>query len=78
MAGRKPDFWLKAMDKTTNAKSGKIGAGWKNKDGSVSIDLEAFVVLHGSKSLVLTLFPIDRASTGRWKDIPMDDIDSPP
>lgn len=61
---RKPDFWLKAMDKSKERhKSGKIGAGWKNTDGSISIDLEPFVQLNGSKDLVLTLFPIERAKS---------------
>jgi hypothetical protein len=56
---RKPDFWVKALDKDTNEKA-KIGAAWQNNDGSVSIDLNPFVVLAARKSLVITLFPISR------------------
>lgn len=55
--GRKPDFRLKALNKTTDEKS-MVGAGWTNADGSISIDLNAFVVLQGTSDLVLTLFPI--------------------
>jgi hypothetical protein len=65
MPGRKPDFWLKAMNKQYNEKS-KVGAGWKNADGSISIDLNPFVVLSApiTTDLVLTLFPIDRSYKG--------------
>jgi hypothetical protein len=59
MVGRKPDFWLKAMNKATNEKR-KVGAGWKNEDGSVSIDIDAFTVLQSSPDLVLTLFSVER------------------
>lgn len=58
---RKPDFWLKAMDKDTNEKR-KIGAGWRNQDGSISIDIDAFTILTSKPTLVLTLFPIERGS----------------
>jgi len=54
---RPPDFKLKAMNKATNEKSPKVGAAWKNTDGSISIDLDAFVILTASPDLVLTLFP---------------------
>jgi hypothetical protein len=56
---RKPDFWVKAMNKATNEKR-KIGAAWLNKDGSVSVDIDAFTILQSSPDLVITLFPIDR------------------
>ncbi len=59
-APRKPDYWVKAMDKGTNEKR-KIGAGWKNPDGSISVDIDAFTVLVSSLDLVVTLFPIDRS-----------------
>lgn len=63
---KKPDYWLKAMNKRVAGKvaTGKVGAGWKNNDGSISIDLNAFVVLetvtHSPEDLVITLFPIER------------------
>lgn len=62
----KPDFWLKAMDKRIGgrAATAKVGAAWKNADGSISIDLNAFVTLEtvtrSPKELVLTLFPISK------------------
>lgn len=67
MSKRKPDYWLKAMDKRESRKSSssKVGAAWKNADGSISIDLNAFVTLETvsrhPEDLVLTLFPIDRS-----------------
>lgn len=57
---RKPDYWVKAMNKDTNEKR-KIGAAWVNSDGSISVDIDAFTVLQSSPSLVVTLFPIDRS-----------------
>lgn len=60
MAPRKPDYWVKAMNKETNEKR-KIGAAWKNQDGSVSIDIDSFTVIASSPHLVITLFPIDRS-----------------
>lgn len=64
---RKPDYWLKAMDKDTNEK-GKIGAAWINRDGSISIDIDAFTVLQSKPSLVLTLFKIDRSPVNASED----------
>lgn len=64
--GRKPDYWVKAMDKRTPGKSSssKVGAAWKNPDGSVSVDLNPFVTLEtvsrSPEDLVITLFPIER------------------
>lgn len=60
MAGNKPDFKLHALNKTTQEKN-RVGAGWSNPDGSISIRLEAFIVLAPSPDLVLTLFPEDRS-----------------
>jgi len=45
------------MNKATGEKSRNTGAAWVNADGSISIDIEPFVVLQGGKDLVLTLFP---------------------
>lgn len=56
---RKPDFWVKAMNKATNEKR-KVGAAWRNTDGSVSVDIDAFTVLASHPDLVITLFPIER------------------
>jgi hypothetical protein len=65
--GRKPDYWVKAMDKRIPGKSSasKVGAAWKNKDGSISVDLNPFTTLETVSrtpgDLVITLFPIDRS-----------------
>lgn len=57
---RKPDYWMKAMNKDTNEKR-KIGAAWLNPDKSISIDIDSFTTIESSPSLVITLFPIDRS-----------------
>lgn len=55
--GRTPDFEAKAMNKE-NDRSHRVGAAWLNDNGSVSIELDEFVVLTGKdKNTVLTLFP---------------------
>jgi hypothetical protein len=53
-AKRRPDYNLAALDRG-NEEKGKVGAAWKNVDGSISIRLEPFVVLRAG--VVLTLFP---------------------
>lgn len=45
MAGRTPDYNVTAMLSGEGAVKGNIGAGWKNPDGSISIRLDAFIVL---------------------------------
>lgn len=57
--GRKPDYRLKAMNKATGVKNRNVGAAWVNEDGSISIDIDAFVVLPGGPELVLTLYPVE-------------------
>lgn len=55
---RSPDFNLSALDKHTGERS-RVGAAWLNKDGTISIALNAFVTLRANPDLVLTLFPPD-------------------
>lgn len=52
-----PDYILKAMNKETGEKSGRIGAAWNNKDGSINIVLDLCVQLSGAKEIELRLFP---------------------
>lgn len=65
MAGRKPDYVVKAMQQFVTGTSevadmkGKVGAAWINSDGSISIDLNAFVVLTAHPDLHITLFPTE-------------------
>lgn len=56
MSGRKPDYRLGAMNKSTDEKA-NVGAAWANDDGSLSVVLHPFVTLRADKNLVLTLFP---------------------
>lgn len=58
--GRKPDFRLKAKSKSLNRQL-EVGAAWKNPNGSITIQLESFVVLQNpSGDLLLTLFPASK------------------
>lgn len=53
----KPTHRLKVLNKVTDLK-GEVGAGWLNKDGSITIQLNPCVVLHPHPDLVVTLFPV--------------------
>lgn len=55
-APRRADFDLCVMNRE-DGKRGIIGAGWSNEDGSVSITLNACVVLDQRDPLVIRLFP---------------------
>lgn len=54
--GRTPDFQVKAMNKENN-RSHRIGAAWLNDNGTLSIDIDEFVVISGRDRPVITLFP---------------------
>jgi hypothetical protein len=58
MSVKKPTHELKFLNKVTNEK-GKLGVGWENENGSISISLNPMVVLTQSNDLVLTLFRHD-------------------
>lgn len=69
MAGRLPDYRVKALNRE-NEISSSVGAAWKNEDGSISIQLDHFVVLKGrghGGDLVLTLFLRDKDKQGDHK-----------
>lgn len=55
----KPDYILKALDKTTG-ETHRVGAAWLSDKGNLSIAIDRFVVLAGrDASMQLTLFPND-------------------
>jgi hypothetical protein len=78
--GRQPDYRLAALNKRTDEKGNNIGAAWINDNGSISIRLDSFVVLTGSKDLVLTLFKADDRPRGQrlQESIPEHDPDDGP
>jgi hypothetical protein len=57
MMPRKPDYTLSVMDKESGKKLPNAGGAWKNEDGSLSISLNACVVLTSDKNLSIVLFP---------------------
>lgn len=58
--GNRPTHRLKVLDKVTGQRD-RVGAGWLNKDGSITIRLNMCVVLSENDLMdrVLTLFPAD-------------------
>ena len=73
MAGRQPDYDLSALNKETEER-GRIGAAWANDDGTISIKLNAFVVLRDAKDTVITLFPRDKDRATKRKSRDEEDI----
>jgi hypothetical protein len=65
VASRKPDFNLSAKPKDGQPGC-KVGAGWKNDDGSISIKLNVGTTLSWNDDLFLGLFPTD----GEWRNRP--------
>lgn len=68
MAGRKPDYdvsTVRLFDTSKGEKDvkGHVGGGWLNKNGTISIKLNACVVLECHPDLIITLFP--REKNGR-------------
>jgi hypothetical protein len=62
--GRKPDFNLSA--KPRDGRPGnKVGAGWINDDGSISIALNVGVTLSWNDDLFLGLFPVEGRANRR-------------
>lgn len=59
MAGSKPHFRLKALNKVTGQKSNYLGGAWVNPNGSITLVLDMFVTIPSDPSIVLTLFPAD-------------------
>lgn len=55
---RKPNYRLKTFD-TKSEKNGRIGAGWLNDNGSISIVLDPAVVLGIQPNVAITLWPIE-------------------
>ena len=56
---RKPDYTVNALEKDLNIK-GRVGAAWKQEDGSIQITLDPWVILKGrghNMNLLVTLFP---------------------
>lgn len=54
---RKPDYRLKAGLHSADKPLRPVGAAWFNKDASISIVLDPFVVLDGNVPTTLILYP---------------------
>lgn len=59
--GRPADFILKAMDKTTDRRSGRLGVAWMNGDGTLDVVLDPGVALVQGPGVVIKLFPNDHS-----------------
>jgi hypothetical protein len=62
--GRKPDFNLSAKPKDGRP-GNKVGAGWINDDGSISIALNVGTTLSWNDELFIGLFPVENRRAPR-------------
>jgi hypothetical protein len=62
-----PTHVLSVKQKRGDRKTPRIGVGWLNADGSISISLNPCVVLTSKDDVFVTLFPIDYAAGEPWK-----------
>jgi len=62
---RTPDYRLKILNKSTDERNINAGAGWANKDNSITIKVSPGVILLNDKDLLYTLFPIDEYEGGK-------------
>lgn len=76
-AGKPPTHTLSFLNKDTQEK-GKIGVGWHNPNGSISIKLNPMVVLQQPAEVILTLFPVSEydKKSQRQMSIPDDYYDA--
>ena len=61
-SSRSPDLVLKVKKATAKSGGGKMGAAWKNPDGSISLKLDPGTVLDWrmtEEGYLITLFPKD-------------------
>jgi hypothetical protein len=56
---RQPDFILAIKTKSGPEKKGRVGAGWKNDDGNITLQLNPGIVLSWKDDIFLSLFPAD-------------------
>jgi hypothetical protein len=55
------------MNTETDQRSGKIGAGWMNTDGTVSLRLDEGVVIKEQRGVIFTLFHVKDKDIEREK-----------
>lgn len=55
---RKPDYVLKAYNKKSGT-GRKVGAGWINDNGSISVAVDSFVFMANDPDISYTLWPED-------------------
>jgi hypothetical protein len=75
-AGRKPDFNLSTLNTETEVR-GRVGAGWKERDGSISIKLNPCVVLNAHDPINLRLFPATEYNKPAASPPPIEDDEIP-
>lgn len=68
-SGKQPDYDLVILRKS-DQKKGKIGAAWKNEDGSISIVLNPLVQVTETSDLNIRLFT-RTPYQGRQQDLPI-------
>ena len=63
MSSRPPTHILKVMQREGKGK-GRIGVGWLNDDGSMSLSLDPCVVLSWKDDVVINAFPVEFKEKG--------------
>jgi len=71
--GRKPDYSVGALNRDTDEKNSKVGAAWRNDDGSIDVQINDFIVIRGSKTTYLRLFPSQDRSQARLLQTPQEE-----
>lgn len=61
---RPADYRVAALNKADGRKA-QIGRGWKNTNGTISVVIDAFVVITGGLDTLITLFPEDNQTQDR-------------
>lgn len=59
MAGRPPDYRIKALNKNTD-ETDYIGAAWINDNNVISLVFNPFVTVPTGKDFVISLFPNEK------------------
>lgn len=73
---RKPDFDVCVLDKNTDERA-KVGGGWLNEKGQISIKLNLCTVIHAREGLVITLFPTDDIAAALVQPKPPESASTP-
>lgn len=71
---RKPDYNVSILVRdSARGVKGRVGAAWKQRDGSIQIKLDACAILQGpayAPDMLITLFPVKEEATAEARPRP--------